>query len=145
MRASALRAVKSPGIDWALLRERATAAMMNAYAPYSNFRVGAAILSSDGVISEGCNVENAAYPAGICGERSAVGSAVARGARNFVALVIVTEADHCTPPCGICRQVLQEFSPELEILSITRGGEETHWTLAQLLPHAFNPASLERH
>jgi cytidine deaminase len=145
MRTGALRKVETPAIDWELLRERATQAMMNAYAPYSGFKVGAALLADDGVISEGCNVENASYPAGICGERSAVGTAVARGARHFIAMAIVTEADHSTPPCGICRQVLQEFAPELPILSITRDGEETRWTLAQLLPHAFNPSSLERH
>lgn len=144
MKTIPLRKLQAPDIDWVLLRERATAAMLNAYAPYSRFRVGAALLGSDGSISEGCNVENASYPAGICGERAAIGTAVARGTRTFEALVIVTEADHCTPPCGICRQVLQEFAPELPILSISRNGEETRWTLSQLLPFAFNPSSLER-
>src|SRR5215216_5932784 len=76
-----------------VLRERAFAAMDRAYAPYSNFRVGAALLSSDGSITEGCNVENAAFPSGICAERAAVAGAVARGNRSFETLLITTEAE----------------------------------------------------
>src|SRR3954468_19492507 len=91
------------------LRERAFAAMDRAYAPYSNFKVGAALLASDGSITDGCNVENAAYPAGICAERGAVAGAVARGNQSFAALLIATEADEPTPPCGISRQVLEGF------------------------------------
>src|SRR5438270_7750968 len=127
-----------------LLRERAFAAMERAYAPYSNFRVGAALLSSDGSISEGCNVENAAFPAGICGERSAVSAAVARGNRSFETILIATEAEEPTPPCGMCRQVLEEFSPHLAVVSVTRDGREARWTLEELLPKAFTPHSLER-
>jgi cytidine deaminase len=126
------------------LRERASAAMERAYAPYSRFRVGAALLASDGSITEGCNVESAAYPAGICAERAALAGAIARGVRRFRALTIVTSADEPTPPCGMCRQALIEFSPELEIVSVTRDGKEARWTLADLLPHAFTPHSLDR-
>ena len=125
-----------------LLRERAFAAMERAYAPYSKFRVGAAILASDGSVTEGCNVENAAYPAGICAERSAVSAAVARGNRGFEAVVIATEADEPTPPCGMCRQVLEEFAPDLPVLSITSSGAEARWTMSELLPAAFTPTSL---
>jgi cytidine deaminase len=126
------------------LRERAFAAMERAYAPYSNFRVGAAVLASDGSITEGCNVENASYPAGICAERGALAAAVARGNRSFEAVLIATEAEEPTPPCGICRQVLEEFSPKMQVIAVTRDGKEARWTLEELLPKAFNPNSLDR-
>lgn len=127
-----------------LLRERAFAAMERAYAPYSNFRVGAALLGSDGSVTEGCNVENAAFPAGLCAERGAVAAAVARGIRGFEAVVIATEADDPTPPCGVCRQMLVEFSPQMTVIAVTRDGREGRWTLEELLPKAFNPHSLNR-
>ncbi|MEO7083673.1 MAG: cytidine deaminase [Gemmatimonadaceae bacterium] len=127
-----------------VLRERALAVMDRAYAPYSNFRVGAALLSSDGSITEGCNVENAVYPAGICAERAAVAAAVARGHRSFDMLLIATEAQEPTPPCGMCRQVLEEFAPKLLVVSATRAGREARWSLEELLPKAFTPHSLDR-
>ena len=138
--------VGSAGDDRTLtvLRERAFAAMDRAYAPYSKFRVGAAILASDGSVTEGCNVENAAYPAGICAERGATAAAIARGNRSFETIVIATEAEEPTPPCGMCRQVLEEFSPHLLVVSVTRGGREARWTLDELLPKAFTPQSLNR-
>jgi cytidine deaminase len=129
---------------WTVLRERATAAMERAYAPYSTFRVGAALLGTDGSVAEGCNVENASYPAGICAERAAVAAAVARGVRTFAAITIATEAELPTPPCGICRQVLMEFAPDLAVLSVTRGGATAQWTMSDLLPAAFTPTSLGR-
>lgn len=127
-----------------LLRERAFGAMERAYAPYSKFRVGAALLAIDGSVTEGCNVENASFPAGMCAERGAVSAAVARGNRSFEAILIATEADEPTPPCGICRQVLEEFSPHLVVVSSTRSGREARWTLDELLPRAFTPHSLDR-
>ena len=130
--------------EWRALLTRTDAAMEHAYAPYSGFRVDAALLTSNGMVVEGCNVENASYPAGSCAERVAVGAAVARGLREFEALAIVTEADVPTPPCGICRQVLLEFAPALPVLSVTRGGAEARWDMSELLPHAFTPTSLRR-
>lgn len=126
------------------MRARATAAMEQAYAPYSNFRVGAALLGSDGTVDVGCNVENAAYPSGICAERAAVAAALVRGARTFDAIVIVTDAERPTPPCGMCRQVLMEFAPDLTVHSWTRGGVSARWTMSDLLPEAFTPTSMGR-
>jgi cytidine deaminase len=127
-----------------VLRERAFAAMERAYAPYSSFRVGAALLGTDGSVTEGCNVENAAYPVGICAERTALAGAVARGIRSFETLVVATEAQEPTPPCGMCRQMLEEFAPHLLVVSVTREGRSSRWTMDDLLPRAFTPHSLER-
>ena len=129
---------------WRSLRTHAEAAMEHAYAPYSRFRVGAALLASNGIVVEGCNVENASYPAGSCAERVAIGGAVGQGLRVFEALVIVSEAEIPTPPCGICRQVLFEFAPELHVMSVTRSGAEARWEISELLPHAFTTTSLKR-
>ncbi|MFN8572824.1 MAG: cytidine deaminase [Gemmatimonadaceae bacterium] len=117
-------------------------AMSNAYAPYSNFRVGAALVCENGRIVVGCNVENSAYPAGICAERSALAAAVAAGERRFSTIVVATEADAPTPPCGVCRQALVEFAPTLDIVSVTSRGAQAQWRLSDLLAIPFTPASL---
>lgn len=124
------------------LRRAAFAVLEHAYAPYSRFRVGAALLCSDGSVVSGCNLENAAFPAGLCAERNALAAAVALGHREFRALVVASDADEPTPPCGVCRQSLVEFAPDLEITSVTRLGTSGRWSLRELLPQPFTPATL---
>lgn len=122
--------------------EAAFGAMQHAYAPYSNFRVGAALVTRDGRTFSGCNVENSSYPAGICAERSALSAAVVAGSREFVRVVVATEATEPTPPCGLCRQALVEFAPDLEVISVTVDGKRAAWRLGNLLPAPFTPESL---
>lgn len=112
------------------------------YVPYSRFPVGAALLCADGAVFTGCNVENAAYPAGICAERNAISHAVAEGHTDFRRIVIAGRGEDFCTPCGICRQVMREFAPDLEVVCLNGAGEERVFTLPQLLPHSFGPASL---
>jgi cytidine deaminase len=119
-------------------------AMEQAYVPYSHFPVGAALLCADGTVYTGCNVENAAYGAGICAERSALVKAVGEGKKSFLRLAVAAEsADYCTP-CGICRQMLYEFGPELEVLCARKDRAFFRTTLQDLLPHGFGPSSLSK-
>jgi cytidine deaminase len=124
------------------LREAALRALDNAYAPYSNFRVGAALRTRTGEVITGCNMENSAYGLAICAETLAVASAVSQGLTEFDEIAIATDDSEPTPPCGACRQVLNEFAPDITISSYTREGREATWTLRELLPHAFvlNPS-----
>lgn len=122
---------------------RARQARRHAYAPYSGYPVGAALLAKSGTIYEGVNVENAAYPTGMCAERSAVFSAVSKGEREFLAIAVVT-ADGGTP-CGSCRQVLTEFGPEIAVFIADGEGRLVGETTAkELLPRAFGPENLSR-
>lgn len=126
------------------LLDAALAVQKRAYAPYSNYLVGAALLTEDGSIFSGCNVENASYPTGICAERTALVKAVSEGYTDtFVALSLVT-ANGGTP-CGICRQMLTEFNPELPIYIYDETGKlVSQTTLDNLLPQSFRPSDLPR-
>ena len=116
--------------------------MAQAYAPYSRFRVGALLVAGDGTEFRGCNVENSSFPAGLCAERAALSAAVASGQQRFSLLVVATEATKATPPCGLCRQALVEFAPDLPVVSVTSGGDRGMWRLSELLPFPFTPDSL---
>lgn len=107
-----------------------------AYAPYSQFAVGAALLCEEGQVFVGCNVENLSFGLTICAERVAIGQAIASGLRSFRHLVIVADTDEPISPCGACRQVLAEFAPHLQITAVTKQGASLTWTLEQLLPRA---------
>jgi cytidine deaminase len=123
------------------LEQAARAAQAHAYAPYSRFRVGAALETDDGRVFTGCNVENASYGLTICAERAAVVTAVAQGARQFRRIVVVSDIDPPAAPCGACRQVLSEFGPEMAVEGIGRT-TRTAWSMRELLPAAFGPGSL---
>jgi cytidine deaminase len=131
-------------VDLERLLERARAAQEQAYAPYSRFRVGAALLATDGRVFTGANVENAAYPATICAERVALPAAVTAGARDLEALAVVGDGPGPCTPCGMCRQVLFEFAPDLLVLAAGADGALARFRLGpDLLPHGFGPARLD--
>jgi cytidine deaminase len=132
-------------VPWDELFAAAEAARARAYAPYSKFKVGAALLAKDGSIVAGCNVENASYGLSMCAERNAIAQLVAGGREDLAAVAIVVDSDPPTPPCGACRQVLDEFAKgnrKLEVRSRTPSGKEAKWTIGELLPHPFTKAFL---
>lgn len=124
------------------LKSAAIAMLDRAYCPYSHFAVGAALECADGTVFTGCNIENAGYSPTICAERTAVAKAVSEGHRDFVRIAVAgRSADFCVP-CGVCRQVLQEFAPDMEILCLNGRGEEQVFSLTELLPHGFDSSFL---
>ena len=124
------------------LLEAAREVRERAYAPYSNFFVGAVVLCSSGKVYAGCNVENAAYPAGICAERSALSAAIAAGERDVVRLVVVADSPRPVSPCGMCRQVIAELAPRAAVLLANLQGAQEETTPQALLPGAFGPNDL---
>lgn len=126
-------------IDHAGLVEQARAVRAHAYAPYSGFRVGAALLAGGGQVYLGVNVESAAYPAGTCAERAALCAIVTAGARDLMTLAVAGSGDQPCVPCGLCRQALHELAPDLEVLAAGEVGEAVLYVLSRdLLPHAFH-------
>ena len=124
------------------LKAAAVAMLDRAYCPYSHFAVGAALECADGTVFTGCNIENAAYSPGICAERTAVAKAVSEGHTDFVRIVIAGRSTDFCVPCGVCRQVLREFAPDIEVICLNGKGEEKVFTLPDLLPHSFGPEFL---
>lgn len=125
------------------LIEQAIHAAEKAYAPYSNYAVGAALRATDGTVFTGCNVENAAYPATICAERTALVKAISEGHRRFDVIVVATK--NAGSPCGVCRQMLYEFAPDLRVLCVNFDGEVQHdLRLNELLALGFGPSDLPR-
>jgi cytidine deaminase len=124
------------------LIQRAKEAWGRAYAPYSNYNVGAALLTESGEIYDGVNVENAVYPLGICGERTAIFKAVSEGHRSFQAIAVVTK--NGGTPCGACRQVMAEFGLDTIVLIANTDGELIHQlTVAELLPYSFGEKDIK--
>lgn len=124
------------------LRTIARAASKRAYCPYSKFPVGAALLTAEREIVTGCNVENASYGLTMCAERTAVFQAIAQGRSGIRAIVIYTPTPLPTAPCGACRQVLNEFAPEAEVVCVCDGRDEIRTNVRELLPEAFGPRNL---
>ncbi|MGL6074992.1 MAG: cytidine deaminase [Fimbriiglobus sp.] len=124
------------------LIEAATAAREKAFAPYSKFRVGAALLAEDGTIVGGCNVESASYGLTICAERVALVKGVSEGHLRFTCVAIVTDVAQLTPPCGACRQLLWEFAPEATVILANLAGQQKTYTVRELIPDAFDGKQL---
>lgn len=127
------------------LEAAARAVRLNAHAPYSRFRVGAAIRGASGAIYPGCNVENLAYPQGTCAEAGAIAAMVAAGERSIAAVLVIADAPDPVPPCGGCRQKLSEFAdPDVPVTMMTTDGAHRTMTMDELLPGAFRPEHMSR-
>ncbi len=124
------------------LQAAAKTAAGRAHAPYSKFRVGAAVLTASGKIYSGCNVENASYGLTNCAERTAIFSAIAAGETKLRCVVVYTPTKGATAPCGACRQVIHEFGPEVRVISCCAGQDRIDVSIGALLPGAFGPADL---
>ena len=119
-------------------------ARLNSHSPYSGFKVGASVLMDDGNIYAGCNVENASYGGTVCAERVAIWKGLSEGAKKVLSLVVLTDSEKPCPPCGICRQVMSEFSSAKASVVLTNlKGDQIHKTLGELYPHFFGPLNLK--
>jgi cytidine deaminase len=131
--------------DFAVLFAAAAAIQPHAYAPYSRFRVGAALMAGDGSVHAGCNVENAAYPVGTCAEAAAIATLIGAGYRAIRAVLVYGEGAEPVTPCGACRQRIREFaSPQTPVAIAGPEGIRVRFTLEELLPASFGPANLPR-
>lgn len=124
------------------LVQAAIAAREQAYAPYSKFKVGAAVETEDGTVYGGCNVENVTFGLTRCAEQVAIIKAVSEGHRRFKRIAVVTATDPPATPCGLCRQLMVEFALDLEIVLVNMSGRREHTTLSAIMPFAFRPADL---
>lgn len=132
---------------WSELSEQAKNAYSKAYAPYSQFQVGSAALTTTNKIVQGCNVENASYGLTVCAERNCIAQGVigheGDNSVEFIALVVYTEQEKLTPPCGACRQVISEFFPQAaQVMAVNHLNQQQIWSVEQLLPDAFTPYNL---
>jgi len=128
----------------AQLAGKARKAMQFAHAPYSNFRVGAALLSKEGKVYTGCNVENSSYGLTICAERNAIFKAYSAGVHDFKAIAVVSDDPGFTPPCGACRQVLIDLAGDIDFIMVNSKNQLKIMTLKRLLPYAFTTKNLTR-
>jgi cytidine deaminase len=124
------------------LLEAARSVRDNAHAPFSNFKVGAAVQEESGRIYAGCNVENATYGLTVCAERVAIFKAISDGARKFTRVAVVADTDKLTPPCGACRQILWEFCGDVEVVLANLSGKTETLRLGELFPRAFDASFL---
>ncbi len=124
------------------LCQKAVDMLKMAYVPYSHFPVGAALECDDGTVYTGCNIENAGYTPTNCAERTAVFKAVSEGHLKFTRIAVAATTERFCAPCGVCRQVLQEFAPDLEVILVNSRGETLDLTLRELLPYGFDSSYL---
>lgn len=125
------------------LVNKALDARKNSYSPYSKYKVGAALLCQDGTVYTGANIENASYPCGLCAERTAMAKAVSEGRKDFKTIAIAGSSKELCTPCGMCRQFMYEFSPELRVLCADSGGNYKEHSLNELLAEGFGATSME--
>lgn len=132
-------------MNYKALADRAASAREFSHSPYSKFRVGAALLTKNGIIYTGCNIEISTYALTVCAERTALFKAVSEGEREFVAMAIATDQNDFTSPCGACRQVLYDLAGDIAIVLRNKRGEIRTFQLKEFFPHPFGPSNLTKH